>query len=119
MSVWPSDTPISAIGLSVRSYNVIHGRMGLRVVGDILQHKDADFLRHDNFGRKSLNELKDRLNNPKGFAVLQHAEEINRLRIEVEIWKARYEGVMAALDALNIRIGALDDATIDAILGEQ
>jgi len=54
------DTPIEELGLSVRSYNCLK-RSGITKVGEVLEMKEEDLLAVRNFGRRSLDELKERL----------------------------------------------------------
>ncbi|MDR1495229.1 MAG: DNA-directed RNA polymerase subunit alpha [Rickettsiales bacterium] len=51
---------IDEMELSVRSYNCLIGE-GIRYIGDLVKKNEADMLRLPNFGRKSLNELKENL----------------------------------------------------------
>lgn len=54
------DTPIEELGLSVRSYNCLK-RSGITKVGEVLEMREEDLLAVRNFGRRSLDELKERL----------------------------------------------------------
>lgn len=54
------NTPIEQLGLSVRAYNCLK-RSGISKVGEILQMSDEDLMAVKNFGRKSLDELQERL----------------------------------------------------------
>ena len=68
------ETPIEELDLSVRAYNCLK-RSGITKVGQILEMSEDDLLAVRNFGRKSLQELRERLA-AKGFiseseAVLQ------------------------------------------------
>ncbi|MDR3078833.1 MAG: DNA-directed RNA polymerase subunit alpha [Rickettsiales bacterium] len=51
---------IDEMELSVRSYNCLIGE-GIRYIGDLVRKSEADMLRLPNFGKKSLNELKENL----------------------------------------------------------
>jgi DNA-directed RNA polymerase subunit alpha len=51
---------IDEMELSVRSYNCLIGE-GIRYVGDLVQKTENDMLKLANFGRKSLNELRENL----------------------------------------------------------
>jgi DNA-directed RNA polymerase subunit alpha len=51
---------IDEMELSVRSYNCLIGE-GVRYVGDLVQKTETDMLKLPNFGKKSLNELKENL----------------------------------------------------------
>lgn len=61
----PHDTPISQLGLSVRTSNCIANNIeGINTVGDLIKKSHSELLRIGNFGRKSLNELEMVLNAP-------------------------------------------------------
>ena len=51
---------IDEMELSVRSYNCLINE-GIKYIGDLVQKSENDMLRLPNFGRKSLNELKENL----------------------------------------------------------
>jgi DNA-directed RNA polymerase subunit alpha len=51
---------IDELELSVRSYNCLKNE-NIRYVGDLVSKTEAEMLKTSNFGRKSLNELKDNL----------------------------------------------------------
>lgn len=62
-SVLPPDrynTPIEDLALSVRAYNCLK-RSGLMTVGQVLEKSEDELLSLRNFGRKSYDELRDRL----------------------------------------------------------
>jgi DNA-directed RNA polymerase subunit alpha len=50
--------PIDELELSVRSYNCLQSA-GITHVGDLIQKTEAELLKTKNFGRKSLKEIKD------------------------------------------------------------
>jgi DNA-directed RNA polymerase subunit alpha len=54
------DTPIEDLDLPMRAYNSLK-RNNITKVGQVLALSDDEFLRMRNFGRKSLDELKERL----------------------------------------------------------
>lgn len=51
---------IEDIELSVRAYNCLKAA-GINIVADIMRHKQGDFLRFRNMGKRSLMEITDRL----------------------------------------------------------
>ena len=55
------DLPVESLGLSVRSLNCLK-RAGVRTVGDLHQYSEEDVMKLKNFGQKSLDEIKDKLN---------------------------------------------------------
>lgn len=54
--------PIEELNLSVRSANCLQSA-DLRYVGELVQKTETDLLKTKNFGRKSLNEIKETLHN--------------------------------------------------------
>ena len=54
------NTPIEELSLSVRAYNCLK-RSGLMTVGQVLERSEDELLGLRNFGRKSYDELRDRL----------------------------------------------------------
>ena len=67
------DTPIEALDLSPRAYNSLK-RAGVSKVGEVLDMTEEDLLNVRNFGRKSLDELRDRLI-LKNFITPERAQE--------------------------------------------
>jgi len=53
--------PIEDLALSMRAYNCLR-RSGLMTVGQVLEKSEEELLSLRNFGRKSYDELKDKLN---------------------------------------------------------
>ncbi len=54
------DTPIEELDLSVRSYNCLK-RQGVNTIGQLTQCSEQDLLNIRNFGAKSIEEVKDKL----------------------------------------------------------
>jgi DNA-directed RNA polymerase subunit alpha len=54
------DAPIEELDLPMRAYNSLK-RNNITKIGQVLALSDDEFLRMRNFGRKSLDELKERL----------------------------------------------------------
>jgi DNA-directed RNA polymerase subunit alpha len=54
------NTPIEDLNLSVRAYNCLK-RSGLMTVGQVLEKSEEELLGLRNFGRKSYDELRDKL----------------------------------------------------------
>ena len=54
------DTPIEELDLSVRSYNCLK-RQGVNSIGQLTECTEADLLNIRNFGAKSIEEVKDKL----------------------------------------------------------
>ena len=52
------DRKVSELELSVRAANCLKAA-NIRFLGELVQRPDADMLKTKNFGRKSLNEIKD------------------------------------------------------------
>src|SRR5581483_6586068 len=53
---------VEELELSVRSYNCLKNA-NIQTIGDLVQKTEAEMLRTKNFGRKSLNEIKEILQN--------------------------------------------------------
>jgi DNA-directed RNA polymerase subunit alpha len=49
---------VEELELSVRSYNCLKNA-NIQTIGDLVQRSEAEMLRTKNFGRKSLNEIKE------------------------------------------------------------
>jgi DNA-directed RNA polymerase subunit alpha len=54
------DTPIEELDLTVRSYNCLK-RQGVNTIGQLTECSEADLLNIRNFGAKSIEEVKDKL----------------------------------------------------------
>jgi DNA-directed RNA polymerase subunit alpha len=52
------DTSIEELELSVRSYNCLE-HAGIKTIRDLIQKTESEMLKYRNFGRKSLNEIKN------------------------------------------------------------
>src|SRR5438128_3629998 len=75
------DMPIEEPGLPMRAYNSLK-RNNIVKVGQLLQLSDDDLLRMRNFGKKSLDEMKERLR-MRGFIVPEtDADELDELGVE-------------------------------------
>ena len=78
------DMPIEELDLPMRAYNSLK-RNNIVKVGQLLQLKDDDLLRMRNFGKKSLDEMKERLR-MRGFIVpdseIDGADESGALETE-------------------------------------
>jgi len=63
--VRPEDLPVTErnideLGLSVRSHRCME-RLGIETIGELIQHTSEDLLSSKNFGKASLNEVKEKL----------------------------------------------------------
>lgn len=54
------ETPIEELQLSVRSLNCLK-RAGIRTIGELLTYSEEDVMKLKNFGQKSLDEIKEKL----------------------------------------------------------
>ncbi len=54
------DRPVSELELSVRSYNCLKNA-NIKTIRDLVQRSEGEMLKTKNFGRKSLNEIKELL----------------------------------------------------------
>ena len=89
------DMPIEELDLPMRAYNSLK-RNNIVKVGQLLQLKDEDLLRMRNFGKKSLDEMKERLR-MRGFIVprdgadgvddVETRRDRSRTRTEPEPWR--------------------------------
>ena len=52
-----SATRLDTLDLSIRAFHVLHNA-GIQTVGDLAEFSETELLRLENFGRKSLNEVK-------------------------------------------------------------
>jgi DNA-directed RNA polymerase subunit alpha len=52
------DRSVDELELSVRSYNCLKNA-NIQTIGELVQKSEAEMLRTKNFGRKSLNEIKE------------------------------------------------------------
>jgi len=68
------DMPIEELDLPMRAYNSLK-RNNIVKVGQLLQLKDEDLLRMRNFGKKSLDEMKERLR-MRGFYTPDSVEDV-------------------------------------------
>lgn len=66
--------PIEDLSLSMRAYNCLR-RSGLMTVGNVLEKSEEELLSLRNFGRKSYDELKDKLNE-LGLLPVEPEEEV-------------------------------------------
>ena len=66
--------PIEDLNLSMRAYNCLR-RSGLMIVGNVLEKSEEELLSLRNFGRKSYDELKDKLNE-LGLIPVEQPEEV-------------------------------------------
>jgi DNA-directed RNA polymerase subunit alpha len=73
------DMPIEELDLPMRAYNSLK-RNNIVKVGQLLQLKDDDLLRMRNFGKKSLDEMKERLR-MRGF-ILPDDESVDEAEID-------------------------------------
>ena len=70
------DTPIEELDLSVRAFNCLKANE-IQTVGQLLQKKEEELLALRNFGRKSLDEIKEKLVE-KGFVQPEDMETVFR-----------------------------------------
>jgi DNA-directed RNA polymerase subunit alpha len=68
---------VEELELSVRSYNCLKNA-NIQTIGELVQKSEAEMLRTKNFGRKSLNEIKEILSN-MGLALGMKIDQHGRL----------------------------------------
>jgi DNA-directed RNA polymerase subunit alpha len=76
------DMPIEDLDLPMRAYNSLK-RNNIVKVGQLLQLEDEDLLRMRNFGRKSLDEMNERLR-MRGFLPPEDTSALDELGIDDE-----------------------------------
>ncbi len=89
---WPPDTPLDELPLSVRTSNCLRNA-GCVYVSDVVSKSEGGLLSLPEFGRKSLNEIREVL--AKGPPV-----SVQDLELEIERWRGRYEGAIEAISAI-------------------
>lgn len=75
--------PISELELSVRSENCLK-EANIKTVGELVQHTEADLLKHRNFGKKSLQELVELLNSMGLSFGMELSQEIKKKLAEAK-----------------------------------
>ena len=88
------DMPIEELDLPMRAYNSLK-RNNIVKVGQLLQLKDDDLLRMRNFGKKSLDEMKERLR-MRGFIVPETESDGLEDGTEDEPFERRGRGIAVA-----------------------
>ncbi|MBL8172766.1 MAG: DNA-directed RNA polymerase subunit alpha [Acidobacteria bacterium] len=76
------DKSVDELELSVRSYNCLKNS-DIRTIRDLVQKSEAEMLKTKNFGRKSLNEIKDILNSMGLGLGLKFDENGNPIRTDL------------------------------------
>lgn len=104
---WPPELLIDRLPLSVRASNALKA-IGIKTVGDLDSLSDSDLLRHNNFGRKSLNELRAVL--AEGRPALR-ADDTKDLQKQIDdalrecaMWRGKYEGAIEAIRTVGLRL---------------
>jgi DNA-directed RNA polymerase subunit alpha len=78
-----ADKRIKDMDFSVRTFNCLR-KVGITTVGELIAHSDSELMAIKNFGRKSLNEVKEKLQE-MGLALRESGEYIpNDLEEEEE-----------------------------------
>ncbi|MEX2264672.1 MAG: DNA-directed RNA polymerase subunit alpha [Bryobacteraceae bacterium] len=81
---------VEELELSVRSYNCLKNA-NIQTIGELIQKTEADMLRTKNFGRKSLNEIKEILSN-MGFSLGMKIDSQGRLIAPPNVPSSGLEG---------------------------
>lgn len=115
------DTPLEEIDLSVRTRHYLLSK-GIRTLREASQWREHDLLRIDNFGRKSLNELKQ-LIAAHGGAITGGAPKFRKISVDVEtavyqalLLKASHRSTSIELEArriLTLAVQKILDAASD------
>ena len=77
------DKSVEELELSVRSYNCLKNS-DIKTIRDLVQKSEPEMLKTKNFGRKSLNEIKDILSSMGLSLGMRFDESGNLLRIDNE-----------------------------------
>jgi DNA-directed RNA polymerase subunit alpha len=107
------NTPIEDLDLSVRAYNCLK-RSGLMTVGQVLEKSEDELLSLRNFGRKSYDELKEKLIE-KGFLDASAAEP--RGLVEEEEEEPEEQGEEGLEVTGGEELGSLGAALMEALRG--
>lgn len=115
------DTPIEEIDLSTRTRHCLQVK-GIRTLREVSQWREYDLLCIDNFGRKSLNELKQ-LIAAHGGAITGGEPKFRKISVDVEtavyqalLLKANNRGASIELEArrtLTLAVQKILDAASD------
>jgi DNA-directed RNA polymerase subunit alpha len=105
------NTPIEDLNLSVRAYNCLK-RSGLMTVGAVLEKSEEELLALRNFGRKSYDELRDKLLS-MGFLKPEDMEESGAV-LSGMAGSAASRTVVAEADDEDEELGPLAKALIEA-----
>ena len=102
------NTPIEDLDLSVRAYNCLK-RSGLMTVGQVLEKNEDELLALRNFGRKSYDELKDKLVS-KGFLPAE-SDLPEQTEIPPALADEEEEGALGSLGAALVQaLRSVDEA---------
>lgn len=111
------DTPIEALGLSVRAYNCLK-RSGLTTVGLVLEKSEEELLALRNFGAKSYDELRDKLVE-EGFSAprvdTRRAGATSTESLGRESGSSETDSRLTESEQENEGVGALGRALMDAL----
>jgi len=98
------NTPIEDLQLSVRAYNCLK-RSGLMTVGQVLEKSEDELLSLRNFGRKSYDELRDRLIE-LGFLSAEELQEEVAIEAPSVIEEEELPGALAGIAELRVEEAA-------------
>jgi DNA-directed RNA polymerase alpha subunit len=96
---------IDTLELSVRTSNVL-SRNGLLLLGQIAAMSDSDLFRLGNFGRKSLNEIREKIADVSNIPVSKFHSTVQRRAHLI----ARISGLNEQLRLANLALAGIDNA---------
>lgn len=102
-SPWLDSMLIDQLPLSIRTKNTLKNA-GFLTVADVKNVEDAQLLRQPNFGRRSLHELREILRGEQSAAFADLKREIQTLRAEADLWRARFEGAIELAKAMTPKV---------------
>ena len=98
---------VDELEISVRTYNCLKN-LDIRTVGDLASTTEAELLRIQNFGRRSLGELKEVLGNLGvqlgGTTILSTEQQMNRAMARVRTAKVAYAKAVLEVQRLAKRM---------------
>ncbi len=95
--------PVDDLELTIRSQNCLRNA-GIVTVGDLVQHTERDLLCIYNFGRRSLNDVKDGLAR-NGFSLKAELPTNEKLRADLTKARAEIERLQQEISRLREPFG--------------
>jgi DNA-directed RNA polymerase alpha subunit len=98
---WPDSFPIDRMPLSIRTVNVLKNA-DVFTFSDLVKKTDAEIVRLPNAGAKTVRDIKAAIaaGKPSDY------DEVASLKLEVALWRGRYEGAIAAIEKMRMAVEA-------------